>query len=163
MTSSVSCIGSRRFCRNASMGSGLEQKNRQQKQPLPVPGTDARTQQPPSEGTVDGGCCAINRSGQTAWYLNRTIQNVIDIRIRHTKESASGRPSPAARVVIPQRMRPEARRVVAPVQPGDNAAQAPLGLNAVGTTAFIARRFDRPGSMIGTPLGALVLTPRSGQ
>ena len=34
------------------------------------------------------------------------------------------------------------------------AAQAPLGLNAGCTTAFIARRFKRSESAIGTPFGA---------
>ena len=38
-------------------------------------------------------------------------------------------------------------------------AQAPLGLNADDTTACIARRVERSGSAIGTPFGAVVLTP----
>ncbi len=38
-------------------------------------------------------------------------------------------------------------------------AQAPLGLNAGGTTACMARRVERSGSAIGTPFGAVVHTP----
>ena len=41
------------------------------------------------------------------------------------------------------------------------AAQAPLGLNADCTTAFIARQLERSGSVIGTPFGAWFSHPNT--